>query len=392
MVAFKMLWKLCVVVAFGLSATVTSTEVAQEKPKKKSLDSALSSKEDEPAVATQEATEPQNTDTEENTETVDPPMFSFEWFLLPKPENRGQLRGKLPWNLAIAVPKDYNKSIVPATEKRIRKFFSLGDVEWYLLPNPINRAALRYSLPRHLGLAVPKDCNKPISAILEKHIRDYFSLKDGLMTLEQSMFSVEWLLLPNKESRAALRYVLPWNLAKDVPMNCEKPIGPEMEERIREHFLLKGGLENNETDTEPHEVSDLENTDNEVQMDTQDLPRFSVKWLLLPKPENRTALRYLLPLSLARRVPEDYNEPIAPLVEKDIRKHFTLYTVGWYLLPKPESRSALRHSLPKDLARMVPEDCNEPIDPELEQDIKTFFSFSAQKQRFLRLHSYFHGI
>ncbi|KAG6440135.1 hypothetical protein BBOV_II000915 [Babesia bovis T2Bo] len=84
MVAFNMLWKLCVVVAFGLSATAISTDVAQEQPKKEALDIGISGKEDQQATELVEVTEPTKTDIENQTETVEPPKSSLEWYSLHK--------------------------------------------------------------------------------------------------------------------------------------------------------------------------------------------------------------------------------------------------------------------------------------------------------------------
>ncbi|EDO07636.1 SmORF protein [Babesia bovis T2Bo] len=127
MVASNMLWKLSVVVAFGFSATATSTEVAQEQPKKESFVSRFFGKKEEPTTKPEEVSKSDNVETQEDTETEEPPKYSVEWFLLPKPENRKILRYRLPLELAQCVPKSCNKTILPVVEKRIREFFSLSE-------------------------------------------------------------------------------------------------------------------------------------------------------------------------------------------------------------------------------------------------------------------------
>nr|BAN66230.1 small open reading frame [Babesia bovis] len=129
MLAFNMLWKLCVVVAFGLSATATSTEVAQEQPKKESLDSGISSEEEQIATEAVEVREPDNTESQERTETTKPSPLSLEWLLLPRRENRTALTYLLPDDLASKVPMFGLKPIDPALEEEIRKFFSLSKEE-----------------------------------------------------------------------------------------------------------------------------------------------------------------------------------------------------------------------------------------------------------------------
>ncbi|KAG6440145.1 hypothetical protein BBOV_II004225 [Babesia bovis T2Bo] len=81
MVSFNMLWKLCVVVAFGLSATATSTEVAQEQPKKESLVSGFSGTEDEHGTEPVEVNEEEITETQENTETQGLPLHAIDRLL-----------------------------------------------------------------------------------------------------------------------------------------------------------------------------------------------------------------------------------------------------------------------------------------------------------------------
>ncbi|EDO06377.1 SmORF protein [Babesia bovis T2Bo] len=205
MVAFNMLWKLCVVVAFGLS--VTATDVSQEEPKKESLVSGFSGTEDEHGT--------------------EPPKFSLEWYLLPKPENRAALRYVLPRSLAKDVPEDYNKPIDPALGKVIRKYFLWYGFEWYLLAMPESRAALRYVLPKDLADMVPENFNKPIAPLVENDIRKHFL-----------WYAVEWYLLPKPENRSDLRYLLPKNLAKDVPEDFNVPITPKLEKDIRKYLSL----------------------------------------------------------------------------------------------------------------------------------------------------------
>ncbi|EDO06630.1 SmORF protein [Babesia bovis T2Bo] len=138
MVAHRMLWKLCVVVAFGLSATVTATDVAQEQPKKEELKSGSLRKNGESTTKRQEVPEPTKTDTKEDTDPKGPSKFSVEWYLLPKPINRATLRDILPWNLQNSVPKDCNEPILPVIEKKIRKYFS------WVEQKPESRGALLY--------------------------------------------------------------------------------------------------------------------------------------------------------------------------------------------------------------------------------------------------------
>ncbi|KAG6440165.1 SmORF protein [Babesia bovis T2Bo] len=167
MVGFKTLPKLCVVVAFGYSATVRSTGVAQEQSKKESFVSTFISKGDETTTEPLEVPE---------TQPGEPPRYSVEWYLLPKPESRKELRKQLPWYLAKVVPEDCNVSITPQLGKRIRRYFSVCSVEWYFLPEPVCRTALRNSLPTYLAAMVPEDCSKPIMSMVEKRIRKFLSL------------------------------------------------------------------------------------------------------------------------------------------------------------------------------------------------------------------------
>ncbi|EDO07699.1 SmORF protein [Babesia bovis T2Bo] len=120
MVSFNTILKLGAVVAFGLSTTATSTEVAQEQPKKESFLSRFFGKRDEPTTKPEEVSKSDNVETQENTDTDDPPMFTVEWYLLPKPENRKQLRERLPPKLADAVPENCKEAIDPSVVKDIR--------------------------------------------------------------------------------------------------------------------------------------------------------------------------------------------------------------------------------------------------------------------------------
>ncbi|EDO06732.1 SmORF protein [Babesia bovis T2Bo] len=124
MVAFNMLWQLCVAVAFGLSATVTATDVAQEQPKKESLVSRFFGKRDNFTTKSHEKAIPMKTKSQENTDKTDPPKYSLDWYLLPKPENRDALCYILPHDLLDALPEDCNEPIEPPLEKRIRERFS----------------------------------------------------------------------------------------------------------------------------------------------------------------------------------------------------------------------------------------------------------------------------
>ncbi|EDO06631.1 SmORF protein [Babesia bovis T2Bo] len=222
MVAFNILWKLC---AIGLSATATSSDVAQEQPKKESFLSRFFGKKEEAKTQPVEVQERDNTDGKEDIETGEPPRYSVEWHLLPKPENRAALRSFLPRSLSRKVPEDCNEPIGPKLEKQIRNYFSLYGVEWFLLPEPESRAALRKALPSDIAKDVPEDCNKRMWCGLEEYIFKFFKI-----------YATGWYLLPEPESRAALRYVLPRSLAKYVPEDCNEPIDPEVENEIREFF------------------------------------------------------------------------------------------------------------------------------------------------------------
>ncbi|EDO07150.1 SmORF protein [Babesia bovis T2Bo] len=175
MVTFNILWKLCLVVAFGLSATVTSTDVAQEQPKKESFLSRFFGKKESTATKPVEEKEASSHNTQGYSDPNDPPKYSVEWYLLPKPENRAALRKALPSDIAEMVPKDYKRRIWSALEGCIIKFFKIEAAEWYLLPEPESRAALRYVLPSDLAAKVPEDSNEAIKPEVEKDIRKLFS-------------------------------------------------------------------------------------------------------------------------------------------------------------------------------------------------------------------------
>ncbi|EDO05211.1 SmORF protein [Babesia bovis T2Bo] len=283
MVVFNMLWKLFVVVAFGLSATVTSTEVAQEQPKEESLIGGFSNEKESTVSKPSEVKEATGTSTPGNSDPDEPPMFT---------------------------------------------------VEWYLLPKPLNRATLRYMLPWNLQTAVPEDCKRPILPVVERQIRNYFS----------------WLeKTKQKESSSA----------QGETTNISQP--------PKKSFTSRFFGKKDASTVKP--------------VDVPDLPKYSLEWYFVQKPENRKLLRDRLPYATKAFVAPDCREPIAPVLEKRIRDYFSLYTVDWYLLPKQENRIALRYMLPSDLAAKVPEDCNEPIDPEVEAIIKEHFTVTEKKQR-----------
>ncbi|EDO05604.1 SmORF protein [Babesia bovis T2Bo] len=175
MVAFNTLPKLCLVVAFGLSTTATSTEVAQEQPKKESFLSRFFGKKEGPAAKTVDVKEPTKTDTQEHNDTRGLFMYDVEWLLESKPENRAALRKALPSDIAKDVPEDCNKRMWSGLEEYISKFFKFYAIGWYLLPEPESRCALRYVLPPGLAAKVPEDCNVPIKPEVEKDIRKLFS-------------------------------------------------------------------------------------------------------------------------------------------------------------------------------------------------------------------------
>ncbi|EDO05206.1 SmORF protein [Babesia bovis T2Bo] len=127
------------------------------------------------------------------------------------------------------------------------------------------------------------------------------------------------------------------------------------EQPKKESFLGRFFGKKPEAATKRVEVQEKENSDSEEDIETGEPSNYSVEWYLLPKPLNRAILRYLLPSSLAKKVPEDCNEPIDSLVENEIRKHFIWYGFDWYLLTLPQNRSALRKKLPRDGAKMLPE-------------------------------------
>ncbi|EDO05609.1 SmORF protein [Babesia bovis T2Bo] len=129
MVAFNTLPKLCVVVAFGLSTTATSTEVAQEQPKKESVVSGSLRKNDESTTKPVDLMLPTKIETQDHCETGEPSSLSLEWLLLPEPQSRKRLLDELPFDLAIDVSMDFNEPIKSKTRNRIRKFFSLSEKE-----------------------------------------------------------------------------------------------------------------------------------------------------------------------------------------------------------------------------------------------------------------------
>ncbi|EDO05467.1 SmORF protein [Babesia bovis T2Bo] len=100
------------------------TDVALDQPKKESLASRFFGKR-EPGKESQDSAEATKTNTGENTETADPPKYSVEWFLLPKPENSAHLLEKLAFDMAKDVLKDCDEPIDSAVEKLIRKHFSV---------------------------------------------------------------------------------------------------------------------------------------------------------------------------------------------------------------------------------------------------------------------------
>ncbi|EDO07151.1 SmORF protein [Babesia bovis T2Bo] len=274
MVGIKTLPTICILVAFGLSATVTATDVVQEQPKKDSVVSGSLRKNEESVAKPQEVSK---------SETDEPPMFSVEWYLLPKPLNRATLRYILPWTMILSVPEDCKKPILPAVEKRIRNHFS-----W-----------------------------------VEKQ--------------------------KQKESDSAQRKTT--------------DVGQPPKKSFTSRFFGKKDASAN------------------TPVDVPELPKFSFEWYFVQKPENRKHLRDRLPYSTKAFVAPDCREPIAPVFEKRIRDYLSLYSVDWYLLSKEENRIALRYLLPSDLAAKVPEDYNEPIDPEVEELIREHFSTVEEKQR-----------
>ncbi|EDO07801.1 SmORF protein [Babesia bovis T2Bo] len=129
MVAFNTFSKLCVVVAFGLSATVTATDVAQEQPKKESFLSRFFGKKDEAATEPMDMQKQENIESQEHINTTGPSNLSVEWLLLPRRENRRALTYLLPDDLASKVPMRYIKPLDSELEERIREFFSLSAKE-----------------------------------------------------------------------------------------------------------------------------------------------------------------------------------------------------------------------------------------------------------------------
>ncbi|EDO05471.1 SmORF protein [Babesia bovis T2Bo] len=291
MVAFNMLWKLSVVVALGLSATATSTDVAQEQPKKEELINGISTEKASTASKDEEVKEATGTSTQGNSDPEEPSKFSVEWYLLSKPLNRASLIDMLPWNLQTAVPGD---------------------------------------------------CKKPILPVVERQIRDHFS----------------WLEKQKQKQ-------------KQKESSSSQGKTTDVSQPKKESFLSRFFNKNNKP------------------VDIPELPKYSLEWYFVQKPENRKHLRERLPYASKGVVAEDCREPIPPVLEKRIRDYFSLYNVDWYLLSEPENRSALRYVLPEDLAAKVPEDCNEPISTELEELIREHFTVVEKKQRPNRF-LYFH--
>ncbi|KAG6440004.1 hypothetical protein BBOV_III001195 [Babesia bovis T2Bo] len=129
MVAFNTFSKLCVVVAFGLSATASSTEVAQDQPTQEGSENGFFSEKDGVDTETVEVTEADNRESQERTETTKPSALSLEWLLLPRRKNRMALTYLLPDDLASKVPVRSLKPLDPALEEEIRNFFSLSAKE-----------------------------------------------------------------------------------------------------------------------------------------------------------------------------------------------------------------------------------------------------------------------
>ncbi|EDO06370.2 SmORF protein [Babesia bovis T2Bo] len=204
-------------------------------------------------------------------------------------------------------------------------------------------------------------------------------------TDEPPKFSVEWYLLPKPENRATLRYILPYGFEACIPEYCKKPILPAVENRIRNHFSWVEKQKQKESDSAQRKTTDVGQPSKKSfttdPVDVPEPPKYSLEWYFVQKPENRKLLRDRLPYSTKAFVAPDCREPIAPVFEKRIRDYLSLYSVDWYLLPEPENRTALRYMLPEDLAAKVPENCNEPIDPELEELIREHFTVIEKKQR-----------
>ncbi|EDO06184.1 SmORF protein [Babesia bovis T2Bo] len=343
MVSFNTFSKLCVVVALGLSAIATSTEVAQEQPKKESFVSRFFGKNEKSATKSHDVSEPTKIDTQKHSDTGHP-KYDVEWYLLPKPENRAALRGILSWFMARDVPEDCNVPISPKLEKRIREHFSWIEQKTVIHSSSADSNSINVGNPMKKSI-VNGPSGKKEEPTTESHDISQptnTDTQENINEEEPPMYSVEWHLLPKPENRAAIRVFMPRYLAEDVPKDCSVPVSPKLEKRIREHFSLHG-----------------------------------IEWFMLPKPQNRAALCKALPSDLAEMVPEDCNEPIMTIVQRQIIWFFSFYAVEWYLLPEPESRAALRFMLPSNLAAMVPEDCDEPIDPALEKRIVKYFTLNG---------------
>eukprot|EP00371_Babesia_bovis_P001919 XP_001610566.1 SmORF [Babesia bovis T2Bo] len=329
-VSLNTLWKLSVLVAFGVSTTATATDVAQEQPKKEELENGSLRNKEKPGTKPVEVKEATRITTKRNSDPNDPPMFSVEWYLLPKPLNRASLRERLPWFAQNTVPRDCNQPIAPPTEKYIRNHFSWVEKQKQKESSSADATTTNVSQPKK-------------GSFLSR----FFSKNNKQVDIpDLPKYSLEWYFLPKEESRKHLRDRLPYASKGVVASDCRESIAPVFEKRIRDYLSL-----------------------------------YTVDWYLLPKPENRATLRNSLPKDLVEKVPEDCMEHIEPEVEDYIRKYFLWYCFEWYLLPKPENRAALRNSLPEDLAAKVPEDCNEPISPDVEELIREHFTVIEKKQR-----------
>ncbi|EDO06000.1 SmORF protein [Babesia bovis T2Bo] len=217
MVSFNMLWKLCVIVAFGLSATVTATDVAKEQPKKESLDNRFPRKNEEP------------------------PMYSVEWYLLPEPENRACLLEKLPFDVAKDVPEDCDEPIDSAVEKRIRKFFSLRGLIFTSMssyPGLDETNNVDQTTQGSLDSSFTNKEDEPSSKSQEVPKPESMDTEEETDTAGPPKFSVEWYLLPKPINRGSLRDKLPWEMRNAVPEDCNEPILPVVEKRIRKFFSL----------------------------------------------------------------------------------------------------------------------------------------------------------
>ncbi|KAG6440195.1 hypothetical protein BBOV_I005105 [Babesia bovis T2Bo] len=160
MVSINTFSKLCAIVAFWYSATVTSTEVAQEQPKKDSVVRRFFGKNEKSATKSHDISESTKIYTQKHSETGRP-KYDVECFL--------------PWLLSLSVPKDCNEPIETEVEQDIREYFLWSDFEWYMLPEPGSRTTLLNLLPPDLASMIPEDCNEPIELAVEKQIWKYLS-------------------------------------------------------------------------------------------------------------------------------------------------------------------------------------------------------------------------